>query len=67
MSAGEREQEAGRHTAIKYVYEVRPRSRALQSRWPLVEDCAQSLFVESKTETVFFCELADSCLSIFLV
>jgi hypothetical protein len=36
-------------------------------RRPFIEDGAQSLAIESETESVFLCKLADLCFPIFLV
>jgi hypothetical protein len=36
-------------------------------RWPSIEDGAQSLAIESETESVFLCKLCDLCFPIFLV
>jgi hypothetical protein len=36
-------------------------------RRPFIEDGAQSLAIESETESVFLCKLCDLCFPIFLV
>jgi hypothetical protein len=36
------------------------------SRRPFIEDGAQSLAIESETESVFLCKLRDLCFPIFL-
>jgi hypothetical protein len=36
-------------------------------RRPFIEDGAQSLAIESETESIFLCKLCDLCFPIFLV
>jgi hypothetical protein len=48
------------------TYGLRAALFAIRRR-PFIEDGAQSLAIESETESVFLCKLRDLCFPIFLV